>query len=152
MRTILVVENESISWDGQVIRFRAKGRIDDDGTGPSHGDRYHQSDTSLHHFGRALNADEDHYIVLPPQVIHSVVPVVLGCQAYVTYRGKREAAVVGDVGPHSRLGEISVALAQSLSIDPNPNSGGVDSDDLFYEVYPGVPAVVGNKTYSLQHS
>lgn len=152
MKTLLVVENESISWDGEVIRFRAKGRIDNDGTGASHGDPYHQSDTSLHHFGRALNADTERYIVLPPQVVHSVAPIVLGCQAYVTYKGKRMSAVVGDVGPKARLGEISVALAQSLTINPNPISGGVDTDNLFYEVYPGVRAVVDERVYDLQPS
>lgn len=148
----LVIENDSISWDGSVIRFKGRGRIDDDGTGSAHGDRYHQSDTSLHHFGRPLNADVDRYIVLPPQVVHGVAPIVLGSQAYVTYKGVRKPAVVGDVGPKARLGEISTSLAGDLGINQNPNTGGDDNDDLSYEVYPGVPAKVDGVTYSLQPS
>lgn len=142
-----------VADDGR-IHFVANGRIDTDGSGSSHGDKWHLHDTSLHVDGKPLNADEDFYIVLPPQIINAVKPIVLGCQARVKNRlnGKVFPAVVGDVGPKRRLGELSWSLANALGLDPNPNTGGVDHLVIEYDVFPGVPAEVNGKTYPLQAS
>jgi hypothetical protein len=148
--TLATIENESVTWDGTKLAFMGHGRIDDDGSGEAHNDPYHQSDTSLHHFGRPLNADVDFYAVLPEQLAREVAPIVLGCQGYATYKGTRYPLVLGDLGPRNRLGEISEALAIRMGINPNPNTGGDDNEDIFFEFYPGVPAVVNGTTYSLQ--
>lgn len=134
------------------VHFVADADIDDDGSGPSHGDPDHQGDTTLHLDGEPLNADVDLYIVVPPVIPTSVQGRVLGSQCVVTNRrnGKSSAAVVGDIGPKSKDGEISIALAKALGIDPNPNTGGEDSAVIEYLINPGVPAVVNGKAYALQ--
>ncbi len=147
-QVLATVEDQPIYWDGKTVSYNGYGRIDDDGTGGAHGDPYHQSDTSLHNDGHPLNADVDRYIVVPPQILDGVKPIVLGSKAVVTYQEKTADAVVGDVGPHHRLGEMSMALASALGINPNPNIGGVDSPVVHYEITPGVAA----EGYKLQAS
>jgi hypothetical protein len=150
-KVIATVEGQDFTFDGTVIRFKGRARVDNDGTGPSQGDPDHQNDTSLHGDGKPLNADVDLFIVLPPQVIAAVAGICLGAQAYVSYNGKRIAAVVGDVGPRGREGEDSDALLLELGLSDNPFSGGDDLPDVDYEVYPGVPAMTQDGTrYELQ--
>lgn len=153
MKTIATIENEPITLedDGRVF-YRAKAALDVDGSGPSHGDTDYQPDTSLHLNGKPLNADVDKYIVVPPAIINGVAPVVLGCQARVHYAGKVTDAVVGDIGPKTKLGEISRATALALGINGSPVSGGVDEHAVFYELWPGKAAVVDGKAYNLQPS
>jgi hypothetical protein len=139
--------------DSGIISFTAKAAIDGDGSG---GNSYHdpdfQPDTSLHNNGLPLNAETEHYIVVPPAIIQSVPSIILGSQAYVTFLGRTQPAVVGDIGPHDKLGEISIALAQALGIPPSPISGGISSHIVQYSIHPGSPATVNNTSYSLQPS
>lgn len=148
MRVIATIEGEDIleQSDGTVI-YAAKAAIDSDGTGDHHGDRTAQDETS---YKPDLNADVDRYIVVPPAIVSGVRGIVVGCQAMVTYGGKSTPAVVGDIGPHKKLGEISCATASALGIDPSPVDGGVDEHAVFYKLWPGSPAVVNGKTYTLQ--
>lgn len=156
MSTILaVIEKEPITLaDNGRIYYHAKAAVDTDGTGDHHGDPCAQSQTSLRHEGKSLNADVDIYIVVPPTILKGVSPIVLGCQAKVTNEtnGKSVDAVVGDVGPHLKIGEISRACAVALGINPSPVSGGMDEHHCYYEIFPGVAAVVNGKQYELQHS
>jgi len=155
MRTIAIIENEKITeLDDGTVTYHAKAAIDIDGSGPHRGDPDAQADTSLHWQGRPLNADEDRYIVTPPAIINGVKGIVLGCQATVTNTktGLSTEAVVGDIGPHKKLGEISVACAIALGINPSPTRGGIDEHVIFYALKPGVPAVVNGKHYTLKPS
>lgn len=155
MRTIATIDNEEIIEDDDgIIHFTAKAAVDTDGSGPLHGDPCAQSDTSLHLHGGALNADEDCYIVVPPAILNGVKGVVLGCLAHCrnTKNGLETDAVVGDVGPHKKLGEISVACAKALGINPSPTSGGTDEHIVQYTIQPDVPAIVNGKQYELQPS
>lgn len=155
MKIIAHIEGEDVTLqDDGSIRFRSKAAVDTDGRGPLHGDPDAQSDTSLHFGGQALNADKVPYIVLPPQVIAAVPGIVLGSQATVAcIRTNRQTdAVVGDVGPHSKIGEISVECARRVGIDPSPTTGGEDAHDVEYVVWPGKPAVIDGITYPLQPS
>lgn len=127
--------------------------IDGDGRGPSHGDPYYQNDTSLHDSdGLALNSDEVPYVVFPPQVILAFPGIVLGCKVRVVNQlnGRSVDAVVGDIGPHSKIGEISIACAKALLINWSPINGGEERHCISYCFWPGVPAVVNGKTYPLQ--
>jgi hypothetical protein len=154
-KIIDTIEGEDIILgDDGKVRYKSKAAIDADGMGPSHGDPDKQDDTSLHHDGHALNADVDQYIVVPPAIIAGVGPIVLGSQAHVTntLNGKTCDAVVGDIGPHKKLGEISVACAEALDIPSSPVSGGVDDHVVEYVIEPGVPAEVNGVTYQLQAS
>jgi hypothetical protein len=48
--------------------------------------------------------------------------------------------VFGDEGPSNIIGESSYAMAKSLGIDPNPESGGTDSG-VTYIAFTGSGAV-----------
>lgn len=124
--------------------------IDVDGIGDSHGDPYFQPDTTLHFNGKALNSDVDKFIVLPPPLIRGVAEIVLGCYAKVYYRGHVCEAVVGDVGPTRKVGEASRAVARVLGINQSPINGGVDDASVRYEWFPGKPATVDGRAYSLR--
>lgn len=124
--------------------------VDVDGSGPSYGDPYYQPDTTLHRDGKPLNSDLECFIVLPPDCIKHVLGIVLGCLAFVTYKGLRRAAVVGDEGPTRKVGEGSYRLAKLLGMDPSPINGGVDGKEVTYEWFPGVAAVVDGVQYQLQ--
>lgn len=154
MRTQLTYQGIPLAIEGCPIwdcgdgwyEWLAFGRVDVDGSGSAHGDTCYQPDTSLHRDGDPLNADVDRYIVAPPQVCLAVPGVVLGCMAVVSYQGRVIEAVVGDVGPQRRIGEMSYACAMALRIPPSPVSGGVDSRAVLYRIRPGVPA----EGYALQ--
>lgn len=153
----LVIENCPIMFDdadgvGGRVFYTAKMAIDGDGLGPSHGDSDYQPQTSLKLDGISLNADVDHYIVVPPQIIKAVKGIVLGCRALVYNRINKKItdAVVGDVGPHSKLGEASIATAAALGVPSSPTTGGDSSHVYEYCLWPGQPAVVGSKHYVLQ--
>lgn len=153
MKIIATIEGNPITLlpDGRVI-YTAKAAIDGDGSGGnSYGDPDFQPQTSLKVNGKSLNAETERFIVVPPAIVQGVAPVVLGCQAEVSYNGKSVTAVVGDVGPRTKLGEISIACAQALGIPHSPLTGGVASG-VGYVIHPSVPAVVDEKTYPLQHS
>lgn len=155
MRVIATIEGEPITElsDGSVT-YRAKAAVDTDGSGPLHGDPDAQAETSLKLGGKSLNADLDCYVIVPPAIIRGVKGIVLGSQAHVVNlkTGLSCDAVVGDIGPHKKLGELSVACAHSLGIPPSPVDGGLEEHVVFYHIRPGVPAVVNGKQYALQPS
>lgn len=155
MRIVANIEGEDIiEHEDSSVSWRAKLAVDCDGIGPHHGDPCAQSDTSLHYHGQALNADVDRYIVVPPAIIHGVKGTVLGCYAKCknVRNGKECDAVVGDIGPHKKLGEASCATAAALGLNPSPTRGGTDDHIIEYTIYPGVAAIVDGKTYTLQPS
>lgn len=150
MRIVATIENENIvEHDDMSVSYRAKAAIDSDGVGPHHGDRTAENETT---YKPDLNADEDRYIVVPPAIRNGVKGVVIGCLAQVTNmkNGKHTDAVVGDIGPHTKLGEISCACASAIGLNPSPVSGGIDEHAIEYILFPGVRAVVNGKQYHLQ--
>ena len=154
-KVIATIEGEDIvENDDGTVSFTAKAAIDSDGSGPHFGDSTAQDDTSLHQDGEPLNSSVDKYIVVPPAIVRGVKGVVLGCQAHVTNKdnGLETDAVVGDVGPRHKLGEISISTAEALGIDSSPTHGGIDDHVIFYELTPGKAAIVDGKEYTLQPS
>jgi hypothetical protein len=136
---------------GDYICFVSNLDVCTDGTGDDHGDDYHQDQTAYYNGGKFLNADKDKYIVIPPQVRTLPDPIVLGCQAKLARLDthKESLAVCGEVGPDDKAGEAAICLAQLMNPDVSANSG--DSRRIyFYELWPGKPARVGNKTYKLE--
>jgi len=146
---LLSIGEVDVVWDGDRLTFLSCAMIDGDGAGLSHGDPDFQPDTT---YQPALNADEEPYIVLPPQVIMAVAPRVIGCRATVLngMNGQQTDAVVGDVGPRAKIGEISIACARAIGIDPSPITGGEERRVIRYAIWPGVPATVNGRTYALQ--
>src|SRR5262252_1325097 len=88
-----------ISDDGKYVCFLSDLSICNDGSGPAFGDPHHQSQTAYYNGGKFLNAQEDKYVVVPPQVRSLVGPVVMGCQAKLTRLDTME-------GCHAVCGEI----------------------------------------------
>ena len=153
MKVLGIIEGVSVREnDDGTVSFTAGARIDTDGSGPLHGDPCAQRDTTLHFEGKALNADVDRYIVTPPLIIHGVKGIVMGCQAHVRNikNGKETYAVVGDIGPSRKIGEVSVATAAALGINPSPTKGGTDEHIVEYVLWPNKAASVDGKHYSLQ--
>ena len=66
--------------------------------------------------------------------------------------GHTTDAVVGDIGPRDKLGEVSVACAAALGIDPSPTPGGTSAHIIHYSLNPGLAAVVNGKRYERQAS
>lgn len=91
------------------------------------------------------------YIVVPPLVRQKTKGIVLGAKAIVvnTLNGKSVDAVVADIGPRTKIGELSIAAAKAIGIPSSPRTGGTDKKVVLYEIWPGTPAVVGNTTFTL---
>lgn len=137
--------------DGRV-HFMGDADIDCDGGSNPHHDPCWQPDTTLRLHGRSIDAETVPFIVVPPLIIKGVLGVVMGCQAQVTNtrNGKSCMAVVADIGPSKKLGEISPACAKAIGVDPDPNTGGEEKPVIFYELWPDRAAVVNGITYNLQ--
>ncbi|MEK6336827.1 MAG: hypothetical protein AABM67_18020 [Acidobacteriota bacterium] len=87
-----------------------------------------------------VDAETVPYIVVPSLIIQGTAGVVRGCKARVT-RGDRSAdCVVADKGPRNKIGELSIAAARALGLNPSPRNGGTESPEIFYELWPGVAA------------
>lgn len=80
------------------------------------------------------------YVVVPPLIIQETEGVVRGCKARVTFNEQSVDCVVADKGPVKKIGEISIAAARKLGINPSPRNGGREKPDVIYELWPGVPA------------
>jgi len=135
-------------YEGGYVCFISDMDVCTDGSGPSHGDHYHLDDTA---YQPVLNADEDRYIVIPPQIRMNVDPVVMGCHARLTnlITGKWWSAVVGDIGPDEKTGEVAYCLAKLANRKVTANSGD-DREIYLYELWPGKAATVNGKKYKLQ--
>lgn len=155
MRTIAIIEKVLIAErsDG-VVHYIANAAIDCDGSDNRHNDPCWQADTSLHHNGKPIDAESVPYVVVPPAIIAGVKPVVLGSLALVTNTktGKSTKAVVADVGPRRKIGELSCECARRIGLNGNPNYGGTDEDIIRYEIHAGTPAVIDGITYQLKPS
>jgi Fungal chitosanase of glycosyl hydrolase group 75 len=51
--------------------------------------------------------------------------------------GQHCGAVFADSGPVNKIGEISIALAKELGVNPDPQSGGSEDSSFLYVVFPG---------------
>lgn len=145
--SVIIYQNHDASY----VCFTSDLDICNDGTGPAHGDPYHQSQTAYWNGGKCLNADVDHYIVVPPQIRSMVPGVVMGCQAKLTNTQTNvvEPAVVGDIGPSEKTGEAAYSLAKIINPAIDYNAG--DTRKIYlYELWPDVPAVVNTTTYKLE--
>lgn len=150
------VHAPDVMADEDRLWYIAKAAVDCDGSGGNpYNDPYFQPDTSYHHEGKALNPYEVPFIVVPPQIVKGVKPIVLGCKARMTNlkTGARVTCIVGDIGPKDKLGEASCKACEAVGLDPNPNHGGTgDYGAILYELYPGVETVIDGVAYALQPS
>jgi hypothetical protein len=153
MEPLVVIDKVLIgaAGGGRYIAFISDLDICNDGSGPDYDDPSYQSQTAYYNGGKFLNADEDYYIVIPPQVRSMVTQTVMGCQARMTNltTAKWSAAVTGEIGPDDKTGEAAYVLAKALNPKITHNTG--DSKRIYlYELWPGIPAVVGAEKYKLE--
>jgi hypothetical protein len=155
MRILDTIQGQPIieTDDRDRVLFIANADVDCDGSGgnPDH-DPDFQPDTSLHFEGRALNPYKERYIVVPPAVVLKTRGTILGCFAQVTNlrTGVVVTAVVGDLGPTRKIGEVSVACAKALGLNPSPIDGGTDAMIIGYEIFPSESANIDGISYDLQ--
>jgi len=102
---------------------------------------YYISQTALQDRSRAFDDPARYvdssmvpYISIPPELERRGVK--LGDLVMVAYKERAVAAIVADVGPHRKLGEGSIALAQLLGIPSSPRNGGVDHG-VTWVAFPG---------------
>jgi len=140
----------NICKKGSAFFWKADMDIDCDGVRTSkcneNTDPWYQDQTSFEtSTGNPFQADSTHYFVIPlpsSRFNYSSSGVRPGSVAAVIYNNKVVYAVFADEGPDNIIGEASYATAQSLGIDPNPETGGVDSG-VTYIVFPdSVPSPV----------
>jgi hypothetical protein len=100
---------------------------------------------------RYLDSEKVPFIVVENYIRNRAKGVVLGCRARVTNtkNGKSVDCVVGDMGPLTKIGELSIAAANAIGISGNPRTGGVDEPILRYELWPNQPAVLNGIPYNL---
>jgi hypothetical protein len=130
---------------GTAVTFTSKMAIDADGEGGlwkmDKTDKLHGNDGSKtaakYANGRSLDPRNIPYIVIPGDFGKTHPGVHLGDCAAVTYKLRTSYAIVGDVGPNGVLGEGSPSLARSLTINPDPNKGGVSTPSVTYVILPG---------------
>jgi hypothetical protein len=128
-----------VSDDG-TIYFYCKADIDGDGSGPKTHDPTRQYDTNLHDAnGKALDSTKVPWIVLPLVNKANTLQgagVRLGDLAYIWRENSHGEvthscfAVYADLGPNSKLGEISIRAAELLGVPSNPNTGGIQTPCL----------------------
>lgn len=84
-----------------------------------------------------LDSESVPYIVIPPQLRIMPMGVVMGCFADVTNieTGTRVEAMVGDIGPRTKAGEVSILLARLLGIPSSPRTGGEDRPIIQYRFW-----------------
>ena len=153
MKTLGILEGvEIIERNDGSVSWVANAAIDCDGSDNRHHDPCWQPDTTLHHRGRPIDAEAVPYIVVPPIVRNGVKGTVMGCAARITHMITHQTtlAVVADVGPRKKIGELSCEAARRIGLDGNPNHGGTDRNIIRYEIFPGTPAVVDGVKYQLQ--
>jgi Fungal chitosanase of glycosyl hydrolase group 75 len=136
---------------GDYVAFVSDLDICNDGSGAAHGDPSYQPETAYYNNGKFLSADKDKYIVIPPQVRSMVPPAVMGCKARLTnlITMVSKDAVTGEIGPNDKTGEAAYCLAKIVNPKVTHNSGD-QSLIYFYELWPGMPAVVDGKQYKLE--
>jgi hypothetical protein len=144
-RDVFLLDDKSGLWIAGMM-------IDGDGAGGNaEGDPDWQSTTSLRHAdGSFLNLRTESVIVVPPEVLYGFQGRVLGCKAEVRNltNGLVAPAVVGETGPHGKLGEASIHTASLLQVPSNPRTGGNSLAVFAYRIWPDVPA----PGYQLQHA
>jgi len=150
----VTIEARITANGNETVHFVADADIDADGSGGNPDrDPYFQPDTSLHGpDGRALNAYQVPFAVVPPLVCQKTRGMVLGSECLITNTVTRQQVlcVVGDLGPRSKVGEISVAAARAIGVPWNPVRGGESRKIIDYEIRVGKPAVINGIRYTLK--
>lgn len=100
---------------------------------------------------RYVDSESVPYVVVSPLIRNAAKGIVLGCKARITnsLTGQHVDAVVADIGPRQKIGEVSIAAAKAIGLSGSARSGGTERKIIAYELWPGIAAVVNGITYDL---
>lgn len=100
----------------------------------------------------AVDAEFFPYVVVPPIVRTGTRNKVLGSHGIaVNHRnGLSSDFVVADIGPAKKDGEGSPALCRAVGVNDDPLCGGLDTPDISYTIFVGVPAIINGFQFALQ--
>jgi Fungal chitosanase of glycosyl hydrolase group 75 len=104
---------------------------------------YQDQTSAVDSHGDPLDSANLPFVVVPlasSRFDYKAAGLKLGSVILVIYNGKLNYGVFGDEGPSSIIGEASYAMANSLGIDPDPSTGGVDSG-VTYIAFTGAGAI-----------
>jgi hypothetical protein len=136
---------------GGVLFYDAKMGIDADGSQLSKKlSGTNQATTSFLYpslESASLDADKVPYIVVPGEGFRESLGIELGDIGAVVYRDQLAYAIVGDVGPHCKIGEGSIQLHEKLGhpgcakrdnqgVCVTPAGSGIAKDVLYF-IFPG---------------
>lgn len=143
----------------EFVFFVADLDIDRDGSEATHWnagqwyDKWFQPDTTVHSpNGLPLDAYRVPFVVVPPLVCQKTKGIVLGSECLLTntLNGRSVLCVVGDIGPHFKIGEASPDAAIALGINPDPMRGGESRHVIDYEIRVGKAAFIDGVQYKLK--
>lgn len=126
---------------------------DVDGTPYYDNDPSGQPGTRWLYQGKPINGDIIPFIVVPPQIIKVTPEIVGGCIGTTSYKGIEVPVVVGDSGPSNKIGEGSPATLRAMGLPAlRDGNGGLDTQEILYRIWPGVPArlVINGVTYQFE--
>jgi len=109
--------------------------------------------TSLTYNGKPLNGNVIPFIVVPPEIAKLLPDRFLGAYGIMTWRDKFTGVVVGDAGPHEKVGEASSAALAAVGAPTTHNgNGGIDTQEVLFKIWPGVPATldIGGVIYKFE--
>jgi hypothetical protein len=140
---------------GDVVFYDAKMGIDADGSELSkdHPGKTDQPATSFRYplpGSPSINADKVPYVVIPGGDFEKPLGIETGDIGAVVYQDHLVYAIVGDHGPHCKIGEGSIQLHEKLGhhgcarrdsqgVCITPASSGIEKDVLYF-IFPGSKA------------
>jgi hypothetical protein len=128
--------DDDIDLDGNPVHGWGGGVVKDDSglpivqkTGPYAGyllapTAAHDPNVAVDDYRRYVPANSVAYVSVPPEILQLGAKLGDGCLVTDRDTGKSVQAIIGDVGPHRKLGEVSVFCAASIGIDSSPRNGG----------------------------
>lgn len=137
-----IIRDETQTLSGKPSYFWFGDADNDvDGAPYWHEDKSGQAGTRWTYKGKPINGDLVPFIVVPPQIIKMTPEIVGGCMGLAEYKDKVVPCVVGDSGPSFKIGELSPAALRPLGLPaPHDGNGGLDTQEILYRIWPGVPA------------
>jgi hypothetical protein len=95
--------------------------------------------------GNSLDASVVPYVEVPAQSSvfdYRAAGISMGSVAAVIYKDRLAYGVIGHEQASDVIGAASYAMAEQLGIDPNPVTGGLESEDVTYFAFTGPSNVV----------
>jgi hypothetical protein len=98
-----------------------------------------------------VDSETVNYIAIPQEIRNGAKGVILGCKVKCYHRptGKTAWGIVADIGPRTKVGEVSIAMARALGMNPSPRSGGEEKAVVEYTIYGNQFAEVNGKKVPL---